>query len=278
MMKTAKKATIAPTNKSPAKAIKGTNKSSSEQINNHIIQLEAFLPVIRELQDASSPPPREFRLIARRVLGLIIKWSETDSDIGNLLVDYAHSFTLRFMGLCRKAPPQWFVDRAKTLLYVPWLMIRGAPGSSQVGSYKETNIHMNWGSKAAKPTGKSQVNAPATFNVLHTLLEIAEWRERLSDEERKSFIAHMRKEDRQKPDNLWRTNLYKSLTSLPPLNADSHDLWWRTIQPLIRSYAIITTSMEVEIRGSIPDATPAQIMNEYMKRCKKSFRALIPSG
>ena len=206
----------------------------------------------------------------RAFLDRLLELPRDNRVVGNFLLDTTHSLIMHFSELC-KDPPAWLVERASIELEAPCFMLRGKLDPKFI----KFDDRLKWGSKLGR-RGKSQLDVQATVDVLRTLQDLMAWREAYDDNAREDYYKlHYGVIDWDS--SYWRQcDMYKRAAKLPPLTASTRNAWWPVINGLIRITARLPKKLSDRLAARLGTPTPASIMNEHIKDCRKAFFRLVP--
>ena len=192
--------------------------------------------------------------------------------LGPAVFRAAKKLTRAVVGLCatQYSPPAWLAEKAATEYEVPWLMVNGKPAPG----FAEADAQLHWGHAIIK-RGKSQFVTPQTRTVAEEL----------------SFIDELRNVHQSSMGELIGNFLpglpaeAKEISTLPPLSRKTRTQWWPVVRAFIRhknkylakGWGCLSKKQISNIRASLEYKTDAELMNEFLKRCKVAFDGLCPS-
>jgi hypothetical protein len=204
----------------------------------------------------------------RDLVDRLIKDAANES-VGSQLVGMTYDLVRMFKELCDD-PPKWFEKLAAVLPEVPWFVVGGKIESG----FQQADKRMKFGNGILK-RGKTQFDVIASKHALIGLRKIAQTRKLFEDEPWRldsDGLGESKDFDEINPDDL-------RIALLPDLSQATKEEWWAEINALIKrevSFRDLPENYRKNIALSLTYRTPAAIMAEHLKRCRKAFFGMIP--
>ena len=209
--------------------------------------------------------------------------------VGNYLLDVLFDLMRHFALWCRN-PSEWLQERAAHEVSMPCLLVAGKVDPK----YLEISSRLSWGNMRIR-RGKHRLDSFATRHVVEAMETVMEIR------------TFQDSRDRKRIQSLWGAvkdvnpkwgKQYMALIqadNLPDLTYETRHIWWKeVINPWIRAEVTLPVKYIAEIKQSIgckeskadkgqtsskkpiDGLTDSAVMNEHIKRCRKTFFSLIP--